>query len=41
MALLLIKYGVTRVRPLLGGIEEWKERGYPVIPRTVPEPAAA
>jgi 3-mercaptopyruvate sulfurtransferase SseA len=35
-----MKRGITRVRPLLGGIEEWKDKGFPVITRTVPEPAA-
>jgi len=30
MALLLRERGVTRVRPLLGGLDAWRARGYPV-----------
>ncbi|HVH85373.1 MAG TPA: hypothetical protein VM912_01525 [Terriglobales bacterium] len=30
MALQLKKQGITRVRPLLGGLDAWVERGYPV-----------
>ena len=30
MALLLRKQGITRVRPLLGGFDAWREKGYPV-----------
>jgi hypothetical protein len=30
VALLLIRRGITRVRPLLGGIDAWRERGLPV-----------
>ena len=30
MALKLKQHGVTRVRPLHGGIEAWIARGYPV-----------
>jgi membrane protein DedA with SNARE-associated domain/rhodanese-related sulfurtransferase len=29
MALQLRQHGITRVRPLLGGIEAWRERNYP------------
>ena len=36
MALLLIKKGITRVRPLEGGIEAWRDLGFPVEPRAVP-----
>jgi membrane protein DedA with SNARE-associated domain/rhodanese-related sulfurtransferase len=32
-ALLLRRKGITRVRPLLGGIEAWRERNYPTEPR--------
>jgi 3-mercaptopyruvate sulfurtransferase SseA len=28
MALKLKAVGITRVRPLLGGFAEWKQRGY-------------
>jgi membrane protein DedA with SNARE-associated domain/rhodanese-related sulfurtransferase len=34
-ALLLRKRGITRVRPLLGGIDAWRERNYPLDPHTV------
>ncbi|HKT26084.1 MAG TPA: hypothetical protein VJR04_15865 [Terriglobales bacterium] len=30
MALQLKKRGITRVRPLLGGLDAWVELGYPV-----------
>ena len=30
MALLLKQKGVTRVRPLAGGFDAWRERGYPM-----------
>ena len=32
IALLLRKRGITRVRPLLGGIDAWRERQYPLQP---------
>lgn len=32
VALLLRKRGITRVRPLLGGIDAWRERQYPLDP---------
>ena len=32
MALLLRRKGVTRVRPLAGGLEAWRDRGYPLAP---------
>ena len=35
MALALHKLGITRVRPLLGGFDEWSVRGYPVEPAQV------
>ena len=31
-ALLLHRKGITRVRPLLGGIDAWRERNYPTEP---------
>jgi rhodanese-related sulfurtransferase len=34
-----MKHGITRVRPLQGGIEAWRDLGYPLIPRSVPESA--
>jgi rhodanese-related sulfurtransferase len=30
VALLLKKRGITRVRPLEGGLDAWKEAGYPL-----------
>ena len=38
MALAIRKLGVYRVRPLLGGFDEWKRLGYPLVEI---EPAAA
>ncbi|MDE3224150.1 MAG: DedA family protein/thiosulfate sulfurtransferase GlpE [Nitrospirota bacterium] len=38
-ALMLKRKGITRVRPLEGGIDAWRERNYPVEAR--PSPAAA
>jgi len=35
LALLLHRNGILRVRPLLGGIDAWRERNYPVEPRVV------
>jgi len=32
VALKLKRFGWERVRPLLGGIEAWKELGFPVVP---------
>jgi rhodanese-related sulfurtransferase len=33
LALQLRRRGITRVRPLLGGIDAWRERNYPMEPR--------
>jgi 3-mercaptopyruvate sulfurtransferase SseA len=30
VALLLRKKGIKRIRPLQGGLEEWRKRGYPL-----------
>jgi len=30
LAMLLHRSGLTRVRPLLGGIDAWRQRNYPV-----------
>jgi len=30
VALLLRKQGITNIRPLLGGLGGWKERGFPL-----------
>ena len=46
MALLLRKSGVPRVRPLAGGLDGWRDRGYPIVAAeevnqgSQPEPAA-
>ena len=32
MALLLRSKGITRVRPLLGGLDGWRQRGFPMKP---------
>jgi rhodanese-related sulfurtransferase len=34
-ALLLHRRGILRVRPLLGGIDAWRERNYPLEQRSV------
>lgn len=31
MALLLVKRGLVRVRPLAGGIEAWRQLGLPLV----------
>jgi rhodanese-related sulfurtransferase len=36
VAQLLIQRGVTRVRPLAGGIEAWRDLKFPLISRDVP-----
>ena len=38
MALLLHRNGILRVRPLLGGIDAWRERDYPTEQRAVGAP---
>jgi 3-mercaptopyruvate sulfurtransferase SseA len=30
VALRLRRYGITRVRPLEGGLRRWRERGHPI-----------
>jgi len=41
VALLLHRRGITRVRPLLGGLDGWRELEYPLQARVTPavEPA--
>jgi len=41
VALKLKRFGSERVRPLLGGIEAWKELGFPVVPLEPATMAAA
>ena len=41
IALLLQRKGITRVRPLLGGIDAWRERNYPMELRPLPISNAA
>jgi rhodanese-related sulfurtransferase len=31
VALLLKKNGFKRIRPLQGGLDAWRERGYPLV----------
>jgi rhodanese-related sulfurtransferase len=38
---MLRKRGLTRVRPLAGGFDAWRELGYPVELRRAPAPASA
>jgi len=35
VALLLRRNGIVRVRPLLGGIDAWRERNYPTELRVI------
>ena len=35
MALLLRRNGIKRVRPLLGGLDAWRERNYPIEPKNI------
>jgi len=35
MALLLQRNGIKRVRPLMGGLDAWRERNYPIEPHLV------
>jgi rhodanese-related sulfurtransferase len=32
----LKKLGITRVRPLEGGYDAWRELGYPLVPAETP-----
>jgi hypothetical protein len=34
VALLLRKKGVKRIRPLQGGLEEWRKQGFPMVNAT-------
>ena len=36
VALLLHRKGITRVRPLLGGIDAWRDQNYPLTPAPRP-----
>jgi len=31
VALLLRRRGITRIRPLAGGLDGWRRRGYPLV----------
>jgi 3-mercaptopyruvate sulfurtransferase SseA len=35
VALLLRKRGIQRIRPLQGGLEEWRKQGYPLEAHTI------
>ncbi|HUK54632.1 MAG TPA: hypothetical protein VL099_15200 [Candidatus Binatia bacterium] len=41
MALLLRKQGIENVRPLAGGLDGWRERGFPITSAEQLEPAGA
>jgi len=41
VALMLKRRGITRVRPLAGGLAGWKEMGFPLETRQTPKPLAA
>ncbi|HVA00416.1 MAG TPA: hypothetical protein VMV34_02055 [Terriglobia bacterium] len=38
MALMLKRRGLTRVRPLAGGLAGWREKGFPLETRKVSKP---
>jgi rhodanese-related sulfurtransferase len=40
VALLLRKQGISRIRPLAGGFQAWRDRGLPVEPVAIPAEAA-
>jgi rhodanese-related sulfurtransferase len=35
VALLLRKKGIKRIRPLQGGLDAWRKRGYPMVAATL------
>jgi rhodanese-related sulfurtransferase len=35
VALLLMRRGITRIRPLAGGLDAWRELGLPLAPLAV------
>jgi len=35
VALLLRKSGIKRIRPLQGGLDAWRDRGYPLVTITL------
>jgi len=39
VALLLKRRGIKRVRPLEGGLDAWRERGYPIVSAEDHDPA--
>jgi len=41
VALLLKQRGITRVRPLQGGLDGWRERGFPLAPHVAESSEAA
>jgi len=41
VALMLKRRGITRVRPLAGGLAGWKEKGFPLETREIPKASAA
>jgi len=41
VALRLRSRGIRRVRPLEGGLDAWRERGYPIVSAQEPETAGS
>jgi 3-mercaptopyruvate sulfurtransferase SseA len=41
VALLLKRRGISRVRPLAGGLAAWREHGYPIEPASAADPPSA
>ena len=41
MAMRLRNLGIKRIRPLAGGLDGWRERGFPLQPRDLPAPEKA
>jgi len=41
VALLLRRKGITRIRPLAGGLDGWRRRGFPLISQTPSAPHSA
>jgi len=41
VALLLMRRGIKRIRPLAGGLEAWRELGLPLVPFAGPSAVRA
>jgi len=40
VALIIRRHGIEHIRPLQGGLEAWRQRGYPLETKQSPELAA-